>query len=38
VIPLSAFGTDGKDMIMLIFAAGPAPGTFEFFIDNVRFR
>lgn len=37
-IPLSAFGTDGKDMIMLIFAAGPAPGTFEFFIDNVRLR
>jgi hypothetical protein len=38
VISLSAFGTDGKDMIMLIFAAGPAPGTFELFIDNVRLR
>ena len=38
VIPLSAFGTDGKDMIMLIFAAGPAPGTFEFYIDNVRLK
>lgn len=37
-LPLSAFGTDGKDMIMLIIAAGPAPGAFEFFIDNVRIR
>jgi imidazolonepropionase-like amidohydrolase len=38
VLPLAAFGTDGKDVIMLIFAAGPAPGTFEFFVDNVRLR
>jgi hypothetical protein len=36
--PLSAFATDGKDVVMLIIGAGPAPGPFEIFIDNVRLR
>jgi imidazolonepropionase-like amidohydrolase len=36
--PMSAFATDGKDVIMLIIGAGPAPGPFEVFIDNVRLR
>jgi imidazolonepropionase-like amidohydrolase len=36
--PLAAFGTDGKDVIMLIVAAGPAPGAFELFLDGVKLR
>ena len=38
VFPWSAFATDGKDVIMVIVAGGPAPGPFELFIDNVRLR
>lgn len=37
-LPLSAFGTDGKDLLMLIVAAGPAPGSFEFYVDEVKLR
>ena len=36
--PLAAFGTEGKDLIMLIVAAGPAPGSFELFVDGVKLR
>ncbi len=36
--PFSAFGTDGKDIVMIIVAGGPAAGPFEFFIDNVRLQ
>lgn len=39
VFPLSAFGgSDGKGIMAVIFGGGPAPGQFEFQIDNVRFR
>lgn len=37
-IPLAAFGTNGKDLVMLIFAAGPAPGAFELLVDGVKLR
>ena len=37
-IPLAALGTDGKDVVMLIIAAGPAPGTFELFVDGVKLK
>ena len=37
-IPLAAFGTDGKDLVMLIFAAGPAPGGFELLVDGIKLR
>jgi hypothetical protein len=39
VFPLSAFaGIDGHDIMALIVGGGPAPGSFAFQIDNVRFR
>jgi len=39
VFPLSAFGgTDGRDLMALIIAGGPAPGEFSLRIDDVRFR
>jgi imidazolonepropionase-like amidohydrolase len=37
-IPFTAFGIEGKDVIMLIIAAGPAPGAFELFLDGVKLR
>jgi len=37
-IPLAAFGTEGKDVVMLIIAAGPATGAFELFVDGVKLR
>ena len=37
-IPLAAFGTEGKDVVMLIIAAGPAAGAFELFVDGVKLR
>lgn len=37
--PISAFaGSDGRDLMALIFAAGPAAGGFELRIDDVRIR
>lgn len=36
--PFTAFETDGKDVVMIIVAGGPAAGAFEFFIDNVRLQ
>jgi hypothetical protein len=36
--PLESFGTDGKDLLMLIISGGPAPGRFELLVDDVRFR
>lgn len=38
VMPWSDFGIDGSDVMAIIFAGGPAPGEFEFFIDDVRLR
>lgn len=38
VLPWSAFGVDGKDIMAIIFAGGPEPGEFEFYIDDVRLR
>ncbi len=39
VLPLSAFnGTDGHDVMAVIFGGGPAPGSFAFQIDHVSFR
>ena len=39
VIPFSAFGgSDGKDLMAMMFVGGPRAGAFEFFIDDVRFR
>lgn len=38
VLPWSAFGVDGTDIMAVIFAGGPEPGAFEFYIDDVRLR
>ncbi|HEX5725689.1 MAG TPA: CIA30 family protein [Longimicrobiaceae bacterium] len=39
VFPFSAFGgTDGRDLMALIFAGGPTPGDFAFQLDDVRFQ
>jgi len=38
-IPFSAFGGyDGRDVMAVIFAGGPAPGPFSFQVDEVGFR
>lgn len=37
-IPLTAFGTEGKDVVMLIIAAGPAAGAYELFVDGVKVK
>ena len=31
-------GIDGRDIMAVIWAAGPGPGAFEFQIDDVRFE
>lgn len=36
--PLAAFGTDGKDLLMVLISGGPAAGKFEILVDDVRFR
>jgi imidazolonepropionase-like amidohydrolase len=36
--PLASFGTDGKDVILILIAGGPAAGPFELFVDEVRLR
>lgn len=38
VMPWSAFGTDGKDVMAVMFVGGPASGPFRFRIDGVRLR
>jgi imidazolonepropionase-like amidohydrolase len=39
VFPFSAFdGIDGHDVMAIIFAGGPQPGTFAFQIDDVRIK
>ena len=35
-LPFSAVGIDGHDLCGILFAAGGAPGSFQFVIDNVR--
>ena len=35
-MPLSAFNTDGHDLMGIFFGAASAPGKFGLFIDNVR--
>jgi hypothetical protein len=38
-LPISGFGgSDGHDLMAIIFAGGPAGGPFSFRIDDVRFR
>jgi hypothetical protein len=36
--PISAFGTDGSDVNMLLFARGQTAGKFEFEIDEVEIK
>jgi imidazolonepropionase-like amidohydrolase len=36
--PLASFGTDGKDLLMVLIVGGPAAGKFELLVDDVRFR
>ncbi|MBC7791232.1 MAG: CIA30 family protein [Anaerolineae bacterium] len=38
VLPWSAFGIDGSDVMGIVFAGGPAPGAFAFQIDDLRLR
>ncbi len=39
VLPFSSFdGITGKGLMAVIFSGGPAPGPFEFVIDDVRLR
>ena len=39
VFPFASFGgIDGHDIMSLIFAGGPQPGSFAFQIDDVRFK
>jgi hypothetical protein len=38
VVPWSAFGTDGADVMAIIFAGGPQPGPFAFQVDEVSLR
>ena len=38
VFPFDSFGTDGKDIMLVVIAGGPAPGAFELFVDEVRLR
>jgi imidazolonepropionase-like amidohydrolase len=38
VLPWSAFQTDGRDVMAIIFAGGPEPGPFVFQVDEVTLR
>lgn len=38
VMPWSAFGTDGRDVMAIIFAGGPEAGAFAFQVDEVALR
>ena len=37
-MPWKAFGTDGSDVMAIIFAGGPQPGAFAFQVDDVRLK
>ena len=37
-LPFSAFGTDGHDIMAIMFLGGPEPGPFRFEIDDIRIR
>jgi hypothetical protein len=37
-MPWKSFGTDGKDIMAIIFAGGPQGGTFAFQVDEVALR
>jgi hypothetical protein len=37
-MPWTAFGTDGSDVMAIIFAGGPQPGTFAFQVDEVALK
>ena len=38
VMPWSAFGIDGRDVMAIIFAGGPEPGSFAFQVDEIALR
>ena len=38
VMSWQSFGTDGKDVMAVLFAGGPQPGAFAFEIDNVALK
>ena len=38
VFPFADFDTDGRDLMGVVIAAGPAQGPFAFRLDDVRFR
>jgi cytosine/adenosine deaminase-related metal-dependent hydrolase len=38
VIPWQTFGTDGKDIMAIIFSGGPQAGAFAFQVDEVALR
>jgi hypothetical protein len=38
VFSFASYGIDGKGLMAVIFAAGPAPGPFSILIDEVRFK
>ncbi len=35
---IESFGTDGRDLLMVLIAGGPSAGKFEILVDDVRFR
>jgi hypothetical protein len=37
-LPWETFGTDGKDVMGILFAGGPQPGAFAFQVDEVALR
>ena len=37
-LPFTAFGTDGRDIMAIMFLGGPEPGPFTFQIDDIRIR
>jgi len=38
VVPWQTFGTDGKDIMAVIFSGGPAAGTFAFQVDEIALK
>jgi hypothetical protein len=38
VFSFASYGIDGKGLMAVIFAAGPAPGPFSILLDEVRFK
>ena len=37
-MPFADFGTDGRDVLGILFAGGPQPGAFSLYIDEVRLK